>query len=292
MKPLARDILLGVVFINQTHKYHMNTFEQTLLEHCFARVIRILWGDVPNVKRIGIMTANNPQYKQLSQKENESRNRQLMAWLRTSGFGPIKIKGKFTQSDEGKEEDSLLIPHIRRDILLSWARHKDVDQGAVIWGQKKEDEDSNPYFDFEWIDCNTGQTTQHRYVTMSGDDIPARLDAYSKVKGRKFVIPFWGDKHKDKLPGQQRGTIQEPSHIPDVRPSARDVAWHITAIDQGGDDVLFSETLPTKVAPLIEEIRRFEKLLYGEGITGKGRWVAMGNIDQLVNDIKAELRKK
>ena len=119
----------------------MNTFEQTLLEHGFARVIRILWGDVPNVKRIGIMTANNPQYKQLSQKENESRNRQLMAWLRTSGFGPIKIKGKFTQSDEGKEEDSLLIPHIRRDILLSWARHKDVDQGAVIWGQKKEDED-------------------------------------------------------------------------------------------------------------------------------------------------------
>ena len=195
-------------------------FEHFLLEHGFARVMRILWGDVPNVRQIGILTANNPNYQQLPQAENDERNRRLMDQLRASNYGPIKIKGKFTGATTGKEEDSFLVPHISREAILSLGRH--FGQGDVIWGQKKADEEGNPYFDFEWINCETGFTTQHRYVAMSGGGIPGRADAYSKAKARKFVIPFWDDPYKDYLPGSKRGAVERPSHIVALRPSARD----------------------------------------------------------------------
>ena len=195
-------------------------FEHFLLEHGFARVMRILWGDVPNVRQIGILTANNPNYQQLPQAENDERNRRLMDQLRASNYGPIKIKGKFTGATTGKEEDSFLVPHISREATLSFGQH--FGQGDVIWGQKKADEEGNPYFAFEWINCETGLTTQHRYVAMSGGGMPARADAYSKAKARKFIIPFWDDPYKDYLPGSKRGAVERPSHIAALRPSTRD----------------------------------------------------------------------
>ena len=44
-------------------------FEHFLLEHGFARVMRVLWGDVPNVQQVGIISANNPQYQQKTDEE-------------------------------------------------------------------------------------------------------------------------------------------------------------------------------------------------------------------------------
>ena len=198
-------------------------FEHFLLEHGFARVMRILWGDVPNVRQIGILTANNPNYQQLSQKENDERNRRLMAQLRASNYGPIKIKGKFTGATTGKEEDSFLVPHISREATLSFGRH--FGQGDVIWGQKKADDEDNPYFAFEWINCETGLTTQHRYVAISGGGIPGRANAYSKAKARKFVIPFWDDPYKDYLPGSKRGAVEQPGHIAALRPVLVTETW-------------------------------------------------------------------
>ena len=290
-------------------------FEHFLLEHGFARVMRILWGDVPNVRQIGILTANNPNYQQLPQKENDERNRRLMAQLRASNYGPIKIKGKFTGATTGKEEDSFLVPHISREATLSFGRQ--FGQGDVIWGQKKADEEDNPYFAFEWINCETGLTTQHRYVAMSGGGIPGRADAYSKAKARKFVIPFWDDPYKDYLPGSKRGAVERPVHIAALRPSARDrdvdqwksslrtllqaaraeavepdVVLEVVRVEPGGADVLLSEELPstTDVKTLVEEIRAEEKFLYNPNVTGKRHWIARGSIGMAIENIQAVLR--
>jgi hypothetical protein len=287
-------------------------FEHYLLEHGFARVMRILWGDVPNVQRIGILTANNPNYRQLPQAENDERNRRLMDQLRASNYGPVKIKGKFTGAATGKEEDSFLVPHISREAILSLGQH--FGQGDVIWGQKKADEEGNPYFDFEWINCETGLTTQHRYVAMSGGGVPARADAYSKAKARKFVIPFWDDPYKDYFPGSKRGTVEQPSHIAALRPSARDrdadkwksslqnllqaaraeavepdATLEVVRVEHGGHDVLFFEELPhtTDVMNLVEQIRAEEKFLYDPKFTGKRHWIARGMIGMAIENIQA-----
>jgi hypothetical protein len=292
-------------------------FEHFLLEHGFARVMRILWGDVPNVQQIGILTANNPNYRQLPQAENDERNRSLMHQLRASNYGPIKIKGKFTGATTGREEDSFLVPHISREAILSLGQH--FGQGDVIWGQKKADEEGNPYFDFEWINCETGFTTQHRYVAMSGGGIPARADAYSKARARKFVIPFWDDPYKDYLPGGKRGTVEQPSHIAALRPSARDrsadqwksslqtllqaaraesiepnVTLEVVRVEHGGGDVLLSEKLPhtTDVTTLVEEIRAEEEFLYDPNVTGKRHWIARGTVGMAIENIQTLLHSK
>ena len=168
-------------------------FDDLLLEHGFARVMRILWGDVPNVKHVGIMTAENPNGQLLPPAQNEQRNRKLYSDLRCSNFGPIKIKGKFVANpaiklEDVPEENSFLIPHISRDTLLAFATTR--DQLAAIWGQKKSDANGNPYFDFEWIDCHTGLTTQHRYVVMTGEEIQGRKDAYSKSREESSLSRF------------------------------------------------------------------------------------------------------
>jgi hypothetical protein len=292
-------------------------FESFLLEHGFARVMRILWGDVPNVRQIGILTANNPSYQQLPQAENDERNRHLMDQLRASNYGPIKIKGKFTGTTAGKEEDSFLVPHISREATLSLGKH--FGQGDVIWGKKKADEAGTPYFDFEWINCETGLTTQHRYVAMSGGGIPARADAYSKAQARKFVIPFWDDPYKDYLPGSKRGSVERPNRIAALRPSARDrdadqwksslqnllqaaraeavepdVTLELVRIEHGGYDGLLSEELPrtTDVMNLVEEIRAEEAFLYDPNVTGKRHWIARGTIKLQIENIQALLQSK
>src|SRR5688572_22687232 len=86
----------------------------TMMESGFARVRRIMFGDVPNIRTIGIVTAQNPYGQRPwpgndieSGRENRGRNQSLEEYLRTRNLGPIKVKGKF-----GLYEDSFLVPNI------------------------------------------------------------------------------------------------------------------------------------------------------------------------------------
>ena len=130
---------------------------------------------------------------------------------------------------------------------------------------------------------------------MSGHGVKDRPDAYSKVQGRKFVIPFWKDEFKDYVPGGKRGTIQQQSITANFRPSDADidVAWEIIAVSPGGDDVLLSEQLPNtpEVKTILESVKKYEKMLNDDAITGKGKWVARGEIDQMVENLKSIMRR-
>jgi hypothetical protein len=149
---------------------------------------------------------------------------------------------------------------------------------------------------------------------MSGGGVPARADAYSKAKARKFVIPFWDDPYKDYFPGSKRGTVEQPSHIAALRPSARDrdadkwksslqnllqaaraeavepdATLEVVRVEHGGHDVLFFEELPhtTDVMNLVEQIRAEEKFLYDPKFTGKRHWIARGMIGMAIENIQA-----
>ncbi len=93
----ATDIYYGGehIYKRRWGKTMIYKFEHFLLEHGFARVMRILWGDVPNVRQIGILTANNPNYQQLSQAENDERKAGL-----DSG---AKRRAEFRFSEDGGE---------------------------------------------------------------------------------------------------------------------------------------------------------------------------------------------
>ena len=155
-------------------------------ESGFNRIKNILQGNVASVATVGFMTGWNPQAQQLARKENRDLNKELMAWMRERGYGPIRIRGKF-----GNKERSMIIPNITREDMVEAGLY--FDQESVIWGAKTGEDK----FVFEYIEGN--ETKQRRDVVLFDDEVQAREDFYSQERqsaGRKFYIPFFDDQYE------------------------------------------------------------------------------------------------
>lgn len=154
----------------------------------FARVRRIMLGQVPSVRTVGILTAENPQAKELSAKQNRERNQRLVRGLREMGYGPIPLKGMY-----GIKETSFLVPNMTRKDTTGAGI--DFDQESVIWASRRG-EGKNAYMVWQFIKGD--KTVQTRDVSLSGRDIQYRRDYFSEKKGRKFSIPFFDEKYAAK----------------------------------------------------------------------------------------------
>ena len=91
----------------------LNEWRKFINESGFNRIKNILQGKVASVNTVGFMTAENPMAQQLSRKENKALNKELMAFMRERGYGPIRIRGRF-----GNKERSFMIPNITRDDIV------------------------------------------------------------------------------------------------------------------------------------------------------------------------------
>ena len=157
-----------------------------ITEAGFNRIRNILLGKVASVNTVGFMTAENPMAQKLSSKENRELNKELMAWMRDRGYGPIRIRGSF-----GSKERSFLIPNITRADIIEAGKY--FNQESVIWGQK--DKDNN--FIFEYIEGDN--TLQKRNVALFDDEVQAREDFFSQERqsaARKFFIPFFDEQYE------------------------------------------------------------------------------------------------
>lgn len=160
-------------------------------ESGFSRVRRILFGDVPSINTIGILTAQNPQGRPpvpddplKSRIKNKELNLKLFDELKDGMYGPIKIEGQF-----GNKEESFMVPNITRQELIRLGRR--YNQESVIFGSKHHDKDGEPFFRFEYLE--NGVTIKERTLHWGGKDVQDRPDYFTKVKGRKFLIPFFDE---------------------------------------------------------------------------------------------------
>jgi hypothetical protein len=282
----------------------MNFTEWLMQESGFAHVRRMLFGDVPTIRAVGILTAQNParevdldwQGKEPTSPRdyNKRANKKLVDQLRAGNYGPVRVKGQF-----GLEEDSFLVPNISREEVLGLGRK--YGQESVIWGEKRTDKNKNPYFRFEYIECATGETTSVRSMHMGSEDVQDREDYFTKVKGRKFIIPFFGDPHARKVPGEKYGTAAEIPRSPATSWDADELAKKVEFIipffdDIAGADVelqfegeisYYSDKLSDcpYVKELIEEIRRREQNLQTEGKTAKWYWQNRGVIRECMDKL-------
>jgi hypothetical protein len=207
-------------------------------ESSYARVRRILFGDVPNVRTIGIVTAQNPNGSPPypdneieNSRENKYLNQSLEEYLRTRNFGPVKIKGKF-----GVEEDSFLIPNISKEELVKIGQW--FEQEAVIWGEKHIDRNNNPYFKFEYIDVESDSTQSIRTVHIGSEDVQGRDDYYTQYKDKKFIIPFFDDPHSTKVPGLKFGTVVD-AQKDDSAALTKAESFHIPFFDDLSSELVF-----------------------------------------------------
>lgn len=168
----------------------LSGIKEILDESGFARINRILWGDVPSVNSVGIITAENPHGQPLSAEENNKRTESLLSTIRSSSFGYIKIKGKDVKNN--RIEDSFIVPNMNKSWII-WLGKK-YEQEAVIYGERK---DKNTFL-FEYIeDEKTTKKEEVNLTKLSGDEIYySYLPKTSKKDGNKvryersFVIPF------------------------------------------------------------------------------------------------------
>jgi hypothetical protein len=153
----------------------------------------MLLGMVPQVDEVAILTAWNPNSEQLPRDENNQRNKELFRDLKTAGYGPVKIKGKF-----GNFERSFLVPNMSKSNVVELGQQ--YGQDAVIWGSKAEGEESDVKMIFQYLE--NGQVQDARDVVLVGthehgegevEDVQTKKDYYSEKAGRKFVIPFFDE---------------------------------------------------------------------------------------------------
>ena len=176
-----------------TKRFVRRMVKRQLNEGGFLRVHRMLLGMVPQVDEVAILTAWNPNSEQLPRDENNQRNKELFRDLKTAGYGPIKIKGKF-----GNFERSFLVPNMSKSNVVELGQQ--YGQDAVIWGSKTESEENDVKMIFQYLE--NGQVQDARDVVLVGahqhgegevEDVQAKKDYYSEKAGRKFVIPFFDE---------------------------------------------------------------------------------------------------
>jgi hypothetical protein len=198
--------------------------ETKLNESGFARIRQMLVGDVDSVDEIGIITSANPNAQRISEKENDRRMEDLEKDLRGMGYGPVRVSGSY-----GAPEPSFVVPHISKQELLELG--KNYGQHSIIHGRKIKDRHNNDVMRFEMIRCEDDGIESTRIVSLSGEDVQSRDDYFTKVKNRKFVIPFYDNPQAKTLFGKTKGKLDtfskandpEQLHmgIEDVEPDPR-----------------------------------------------------------------------
>ena len=164
----------------------LSEWKKFLNESGFNRIRNILQGKVASVNTVGFMTGENPMAQKMSSRDNRDLNKELMAWMRERGYGPIRIRGRF-----GNRERSMIIPNITRADMVEAGQY--FNQESVIWGEKK----GEGKFIFEYIEGD--KTLQKRDVVLFDDDVQSREDFYSQERqsaGRKFFIPFFDEEYE------------------------------------------------------------------------------------------------
>lgn len=177
---------------------------QILMESGYARVVNIMRGLVPTVKTLAFITGENPNGKAADVSVNKEANTRLEKQLRTMNLGFKKIKGHY-----GGPENSFFIPNISKEEALGLG--KQYGQESIIFGEKLQNtKDGKKYdgmtFSLIYTDNRYGQVLSQRDVFINMNDAE---DYYTKVKGRKFQIPFFDDDHTTSQFAASSGAIQK-----------------------------------------------------------------------------------
>jgi hypothetical protein len=183
--------------INMNTKAFIKTkLRESIEESGFPRVRRMMLGDIEGVDTLGILTAENPMGNKLKPSENNERQALLMNDLRSLNLGFIKIKGMYYTP-----ENSLIIPNISKNMLIELSNK--YEQESVIFGEKMY-KNNFAYMRFYYIEG--GQVKNVRNISLSDKSIQNKIDFYSAIKNRKFLIPFFDKLHKHQPPLQSYGS--------------------------------------------------------------------------------------
>ena len=168
--------------------------DQMVTESTVTHLFTMMHGLNPAVKTMGIVTAENPLWKETSPEKNNKLNAFLCAELKRGAYGFHNIEGNF-----GMFENPFFIRNITRKDIISLGTR--FEQSSVIWGDLHDREhliyyliNTNPK-DPEHPEWKVGDDSaiRHTFVHLDNDVIKD----YSEYRGQKFTIPFYEPSYVD-----------------------------------------------------------------------------------------------
>jgi hypothetical protein len=171
------------------------------VESGYSSIMNTFRGLRPNIKKITILTAENPHGEKHSDEFNKNANFKLERFL-SSGFIPYKkIKGSY-----GSKENSFILFNIPKSTAI-YIGDK-YNQESIIYGETGQTEDGDILpMSFEMIGTDKSNPKDYSKVLGKTDVFVNRKnpeDFYSEINGRKFVLPFYDV--VDKFVGKDKKT--------------------------------------------------------------------------------------
>lgn len=221
------DLIMNLVFMLKAN--NMSTIkkiileyleEEKLLESGFARVRNMMHGLVDSIDTIGILSAQNPgkdpefeKIKHDNNKKGEFNNRRHSEFkekLKELNIGFIEPDyGMF----DSEKEKSLLIPNINKNLLIKLAQG--YGQTSCIFGTKDVNEEG-ALFKWEYIVNGVVTGTETVYTSEGSGKTQEKMDDYTKVKGRKFYIPFFTNYEKPEISKTTKEIQKDMEDNPDA----------------------------------------------------------------------------
>lgn len=99
----------------------------------FAKQLFVKGKRVGNIKSFGIITAENPEAKELSAAENKKRQEEFAKILKEAHFLYVPVQGHYS----GNKENPYLIFNINREALTAYAKR--YKQESFIYAEVKSD---------------------------------------------------------------------------------------------------------------------------------------------------------
>lgn len=154
---------------------------------------KIMYCDVPTIKSIAILTAENPYEQHISEEENIKRNKKLYDDLVKENYKPVQI----TKICENGEMPYFVINMSYNDAVKYGQRY---EQESVVWGEKVKDEDNGLSMKFNLVK-----------VIPQVEIIKTKQISEDCVDNADFYIPFFDDVDKLSL---ERIVTYDSSIIP------------------------------------------------------------------------------
>jgi len=157
-------------------------------ESGYSSIMNAFRGLRPNIKKIAILTAENPHGEEHSDEFNKNANFKLERSLSSGKYPFKKIKGKYRI-----KENSFIVFNIPKNVAIHFG--VEYNQESIIYGEtgQTEDKDIIP-MSFEMIGTDRSKPEEFTKVLGKTDVFVNRKnpeDFYSKINGRKFVLPFY-----------------------------------------------------------------------------------------------------
>jgi hypothetical protein len=262
--------------------------KRIISESGFARINRILQGDVGNINTYAILTGENPCGCKLSKKENKEMNDRMESMIRARGYGFHKIGGNFFKN----EEHSVMVPNMSREDAIELGER--LKQYSVIFGSKNvtaqgrifmkhqmlrtycDDEcKKTPRWDKKSLNqklrglkpltkAEVGTVESERNVSITDRDVHSKITDYSYVDTdkRRFSIPFYNDPKASSYPSREYGKNIVPYQFDLTRGEELSTKEKFAFMDT--QDSMEFEEMPLSDIDMSDEDKEYLEIQYGE----------------------------